>query len=323
VYFAEDRQLGREVALKTLRSDRRNDEKLRERFRLEAFVIGGLEHPGVVPIYSLCVGGDGAPYYAMRFIRGESMAAAIERLHARDGDLPTANGSRRLAYRNLLSRLTTVCRTIAYAHGRGVVHRDIKPDNIMLGPYGETLVVDWGLAKLVPSSVSDAVDPSPCSGISDSSRPAREVTVPSPSGPTELGTIIGTLAYMSPEQALGMHDRVGPASDIYSLGVLLFVLLTGRRPLDGYDFPEFLAATVRGKLPRPRSVRRGVDRGLDAICMKALERRPEDRYASASDMADDIEAYLADEPIQAWREPLSYRVRRFLRRHRSLVFRPG
>ncbi len=323
VYFAEDRQLAREVAVKTLRSDRRNDARLRERFRLEAFVIGGLEHPGVVPIYSLGSESDGAPYYAMRLIRGESMAAAIQRLHSRRGDAPTSNGSRRLAFRNLLSRLATVCRTVAYAHGRGVVHRDIKPDNIMLGSYGETLVVDWGLAKLVPLTDSEGAKPASCVEIGDSTLPVREITPPSSSGPTELGAIIGTPAYMSPEQALGMHDRVGPASDIYSLGAVLFVLLTGRRPLDGCDFGEAIATTVLGKLPRPRCVRRGVDRALDAICVKALERRPEERYASASDMADDIEAYLADEPIQAWREPLAYRVRRFLRRHRSLVLSIG
>jgi tRNA A-37 threonylcarbamoyl transferase component Bud32 len=148
VYVAQDAELRREVALKEMRREHADDPLRRRRFVLEAEVTGSLEHPGVVPVYGLGCYADGRPYYAMRFVKGDSLQAALERYHAGEKSKGDA-GVSRLALRQLLRRFVDVCNTIGYAHSRGLLHRDLKPSNVMLGDYGETLVVDWGLAKTV------------------------------------------------------------------------------------------------------------------------------------------------------------------------------
>src|SRR5947209_7127570 len=147
VFVAEDAELGRQVALKEIQGRHAGDAVSRARFVLEAEITGSLEHPGVVPVYGLGTYPDGRPYYAMRFIQGESMQEAIQRFHRADEEPRRDAGERRLALRELLGRFVTVCNAVAYAHARGVIHRDLKPANVMLGEYGETLVVDWGLAR--------------------------------------------------------------------------------------------------------------------------------------------------------------------------------
>src|SRR5207245_1335212 len=148
---AEDQELHREVALKEIKEDRAHDAVSRSRFVLEAEITGGLEHPGIVPVYGLGQYADGRPFYAMRFVKGDNLKAAIRRFH--EAERPGRDPSERsLALRQLLRRFVDVCNAVAYAHSRGVLHRDLKPANIMLGKYGETLVVDWGLAKCVGRS---------------------------------------------------------------------------------------------------------------------------------------------------------------------------
>jgi serine/threonine-protein kinase len=158
VYLARDQQLHRIVALKRIRSAPSTDRDKRQRFVVEAEITGRLEHPGIVPVYSLGTFDDGRPFYTMRFIRGDNLKAAIDRFH-RDEQAGRDAGARTLALQKLLRRFLDVCNAIAYAHSRGVVHRDLKPGNVMLGQYGETLVVDWGLAKSVgrPEQVSASV----------------------------------------------------------------------------------------------------------------------------------------------------------------------
>jgi serine/threonine-protein kinase len=216
VFVALDHELNREVALKEMQEQHAGDAHSLVRFVREAEITGGLEHPGIVPVYGLGQYADGRPYYAMRFIKGESLKDAIRKYHA---------GQAEWTLRALLMRFVTVCNTLAYAHSRGVIHRDVKPANIMLGKYGETLVVDWGMARAVGE---------PGKGADPSAEPAL-VRRLADSVETQAGAVLGTLAYMSPEQASGRPDLLGPASDIFSLGATLYTLLTGRPPIVGKD----------------------------------------------------------------------------------------
>ena len=199
-----------------------------------------------------------------------------------------------------LRRFLDVCNTIEYAHSRGVLHRDIKPSNIIVGKHGETLVVDWGLAKARGRCDAE--------GSSD-----ERVLVPSfSSGSAETlpGSVLGTPAYMSPEQAHGDLEHLGPRSDVYSLGATLYCLLTGRPPFEG-DVFEVLPKVQRGEFPPPRRLDPTIDKALEAVCLKGMAARPEDRYASCRALAEDIELWMADEPVTAWREPWARRARRW------------
>src|SRR5262249_46291572 len=146
VFVALDQEVGREVALKEIQARHAHNADSRQRFLREGEVTGRLEHPGIVPVYGMGAYPDGRPYYAMRFIKGHSLSKAIQRFHTEEA-LTADAGKRALELRALLSRFVAVCNAVAYAHSKGVLHRDLKPDNVMLGNYGETLVVDWGLAK--------------------------------------------------------------------------------------------------------------------------------------------------------------------------------
>jgi eukaryotic-like serine/threonine-protein kinase len=213
-----------------------------------------------------------------------------------------------LDFRKLLNRFRDVCEALAYAHSRGVVHRDVKPHNIIVGQFGETLLVDWGLAKVIGQPDSNALV---------GSQPLQSVDV-GRTDETAAGSAVGTPAYMSPEQADGMTDRLGPASDVYGLGATLYHLLTGRPPFEG-GIQKVVHQVRAGDFPKPRSVRRDIPRPLEAVCMKAMAAAPQDRYVSASALAEDIERWLAGEPVTAWREPLHVRALRWIKRHRTAV----
>ncbi len=313
---ALDQELHREVALKEIQERYASEEQSRLRFLLEAEITGGLEHPGIVPVYGLGHYPDGRPFYAMRFVRGESLKEAVAQFHGEPGRVSAGSRSRGahappLAFRRLLSRFLDICNAIAYAHSRGVVHRDIKPGNILLGPYGETLVVDWGLAKIVGRDEPGASDPT--------AEPTLRPPSASGTGQTIPGTALGTPAYMSPEQAEGRLYLLGPASDVYSLGATLYVVLTGRAPFTGEDAAEILPKVQRGDFARPRAVNPAIPKSLEAICVKAMALKPADRYPTPRALAEDVEHWLADEPVLAYREPWPDRVRRWSRRHRTLV----
>jgi tetratricopeptide (TPR) repeat protein len=304
VHVAEDAELHREVALKRIQAGRRDDPDSRRRFLREAEITGRLEHPGIVPVYSLGQDGEGQPCYAMRFIDGQTLQEAIRRFHEADR-LGRDPGERRLALRHLLSCFVTVCNTVAYAHGRGILHRDLKPANVMLGQYGETLVVDWGLARSFRRG--EAVPENGAAPLTPSAATHGEST--------RLGEVVGTPAYMSPEQAAGRLDELGPASDVYSLGATLYTLLTGRVPFAERDLEALLQAVQRGELAAPRRIKAGVPAALDAVCRKAMALRPADRYASALELAGEVEHFLADEPVGALVEPITTRARRWGRKH--------
>ena len=243
VWIAEDTELHRKVALKQLRAHCADDPISQARFVHEAEVTGRLEHRGIVPVYSLGRFENGRPFYAMRFVAGTRLGDAIVKFHvARTADPAHVDCSLKL--RRLLGRFVDVCNTVAYVHSRGVLHRDLKPANIILDEYGETLVVDWGLAK----SGSRDLDPA-----------STEITLPtvsvSKTPSTLAGTTIGTPAYMSPEQASGPTSELGPATDVYSLGATLYCVLTGKPPFEGRDPSIILPKVARRSFPgRVRSI---------------------------------------------------------------------
>jgi eukaryotic-like serine/threonine-protein kinase len=302
IFVALDQELHREVALKKIQGHLATDEANRGRFLREAEITGRLEHPGIVPVYGLGMYSDGRPCYAMRLIQGETLKDAISAFHASNPSQPS---------RNLLTRFVAVCNTVAYAHSRSILHRDLKPSNIMLGKYGETLVVDWGLAKAIgcaESAPTPAVDELTLMPHSSDS-----------SVETQVGIMLGTPSYMSPEQALGRLDTMTQATDIYSLGATLYVILTGHTHVEGKDKLEVLERVLRGDWCPPSRVKPGLPPAFDAICHRALAMKPEDRYPTALALAADVEAWLADEPIRTWPEPWNLRFRRWMRRHRPLV----
>jgi len=333
VFVALDAELNREVALKQILEQHADDPTSRARFLIEAEITGGLEHPGIVPVYGLGTYANGRPFYAMRFIKGDSLKEAIDRFHQRAntksprfpspqrgegsgvrggrgggaGQAPAA--SHDLELRKLLRRFIDVCNAMEYAHSRGILHRDLKPANVILGKHGETLIVDWGLAKPVGRS-------EPC-GPSDE----RTLIPSSASGSAETlpGSALGTPAYMSPEQAAGALDRFGPWSDGHSLGATFYALLTGQPPFQGDDVGAVLQAVQKGEVPPPRRLDPSVAPALEAICLKAMALLPEDRYASPRALADDVERWMADEPVAARQDPLPERARRWMRRHRPVV----
>jgi tetratricopeptide (TPR) repeat protein/tRNA A-37 threonylcarbamoyl transferase component Bud32 len=306
VFVAVDEELNREVALKEIQDRFADRSDARARFLREAEVTGKLEHPGIVPIYGMGTYPDGRPYYAMRFVRGESMQDAITRFHAPQAQGLQPLGFHSLGFRELLGRFVMVCNAVAYAHSRGVIHRDLKPANAMLGEYGETLVVDWGLARMTGQSTGEETT---------AERPLY-LGSGSATTPTEMGQVVGTPAYMPPEQAEGRLDCVGVASDVFALGGMLYCLLTGQAPYSG---SEVVVQARRGDVVPARKRKVSVPAELEAVCQKAMAKRPEERYATASALAADMQRWLADEPVTAWPEPLTVKAGRWVRKNRVLT----
>lgn len=302
VWRAEDEALGREVALKQLSGQLLVHAGYRQRFIAEARIAAQLQHPGIVPVYDIGDPPEGEPYYTMKLVRGETLAAAIKRFH----EEKRSAGEQAVEQLQLLNAYLAVTRAVAYAHSRHVIHRDLKPDNILLGSFGETVLLDWGLAKVLQGE-KETVEPVPAGSGS------------LPADATQAGTIMGTPAYMAPEQASGHIDQVDQRSDVYALGAILYQLLTGRAPFQGHTTEDVLRQVIRDEPVRPRQVRANVSVALEAICLRALNKDPSRRYPEAALLAQELERYLADEPVEAYREPWWETAFRWSRRHRTLV----
>jgi serine/threonine-protein kinase len=303
VWLARDAHLARDVALKELRPERAGNPAVWARFLKEAQITGQLEHPGIVPIYEVGKRSDDqAPSYTMRFVRGRTLGEAVRAYHQRRQH----GESTPLELRELLGNFVGVCNAVAYAHNRGVIHRDLKPKNVVLGDFGEVIVLDWGLARLIDQPDAEQAAP-------------MEVPAESEVAATVQGQVLGTPAYMAPEQAEGRLDQLGPATDVYGLGAILYEILTGRPPFTGAETTEVLRLVIHEPPVRPRHHVAGTPAALEAVCLRALAKKPADRYSSASELANEVRHYLADEPVSAYREPPTKRLARWGRRHRSLV----
>jgi WD40 repeat protein len=301
VWRGVDSKLGREIAVKCLGDRLARDPEARRRFVEEARLTSRLEHPGIIPVYDLLeTSGDEAPRYVMKLVRGETLSAAIERFHQR----PPAS-DQRMQLLGLLNVFVAVARTMEFAHSRGVLHRDLKPQNILVGEFGETIILDWGLAK-------DRNDSRPDDPVS----PAVPGESPSV---TQPGTVQGTPAYMAPEQASGRVKDVDERTDVYGLGVILYELLTGRLPFSGDTAEDVRQRVLDEHVVRPRSLNRHITPQLEAICMKAMAKSAADRYQTVRELREDIECVLADEPVKACRESHRERLARWTRRHRTLT----
>ncbi len=255
---ARDRVLDREVAVKRMRADLINHRRHRPRFLREAAICGGLVHPNIVPIIDVGRVGD-APAIVMSVLAGRSLRTLLRAGH--------------LSRRRLLNAFTQACHGVAFAHSQGVVHRDIKPAHVFIGDFGQVVLTDWGLAKRVALQ-------------EDAPPPPRDVT--------RVGDIVGTPAYMAPEQAEGRLDAVGRRSDIYALGAVLYEILTGTRPYEGSRSAEVLEALREGP-PEPPSVRaphRNIPAALEAVCQRAMARDPRDRFENALDLAANLEGFF-------------------------------
>jgi serine/threonine-protein kinase len=300
VWLARDGDLGREVALKELLPERAENPSLWTRFFDEARITGQLEHPGIVPVYELARGaGDQKPFYTMRFIRGRTLSEAIAAYHRarREGQAGP------LDLRGLVDAFVGITNAVAYAHSRGVIHRDLKPQNVVLGDFGEVILLDWGLAKVV-----DGPEHAPAPRAEGAGR-----------GATVEGQVLGTPAYMAPEQAEGRLDRIDRRSDVYGLGAILYEILAGRPPFTGDDTAEILRRVVQEPPEPPHRLVAETPRALEAVCAWAMAKPPGERYDSAADVGREVRRWLADEPVSAYREPLPTRLARWGRRHRPLV----
>jgi eukaryotic-like serine/threonine-protein kinase len=331
-----DRHLEREVAIKRIGACENLgtgplDADIRQRFLHEAKITSQLQHPGVVPVHELGTGHDGEVYYVMKLLEGDTLRKHIRAQHspAKTTGHRWTPYTLRAAIGPLLDRFIDVCNAVAYAHTQGVIHRDLKPSNVMVGGFGETIVVDWGLAKrLHTPAQAPFASPTAVRGIDDieanlndamrqCEAAIRDEKETDSGTHTSQGTVVGTPAYMSPEQASGDIENLSPASDIYSLGVMLYEIVAGEHPYRGLELLTIIDHIRSGKWTPLRTAQPSAAKSLAAICQKAMALEPAARYATATDLADDVRRYIAGDAVSVYDEPFVDRVMRVCRRHQT------
>ncbi len=312
VLRVRDSSVGRDVAKKVILSDRSVPAAVRERFLREARITGQLEHPNIVPVYEVGREADGTEYFTMRLVPGRSLRDVLRAARAPDAGpgLPA-----------LVRMLLKVCEAVAYAHDRGVIHRDLKPDNVMTGDFGEVLVMDWGLARRLDDPDDPAVAFGPASASSASAPGDADATAPEDARLTGEGATIGTPSYMAPEQADDAAS-VDTRADVWALGAILYETVTGRPPFVGKTAMGTIRALIMDPVVPPRSAAprgRAVPRELDAIALRALEKDPDARYPSVAALADDLTAYLEGRPVSALPEGPLRRALKWAGRHPGVI----
>ncbi len=314
VYFAEDIQLNRHVAVKKIKEELVGQEPIRQRFNREAELTGQLEHPCIVPIYALGTDSWGEPFYAMKFIRGEDLETNIRHFHQLLREHKVRFNSSQL--RQLLRRFIDICNAIEYAHGQGILHRDLKPVNVMLGKFGETLVVDWGLAKSTKRK-SDADD---SEQRNNATSPTSDAASDSPGAATAYGSVVGSRPYASPEQLKGELDKLSISTDVYSLGAILFQIIVGRAPVQNTDKIENILEEIKSlQKTRLNELQPEIPEPLAYICLKALSFDPKARFASVADLRDGVQCWLDDQAVPGMRESFVAKAGRWFRVHQTLA----
>ena len=300
VSLADDCSLDRSVAVKQLRPERVLDATAVDRFLREARISRG--NCSTRTSFPSTNWGFGPTIKFLSTPCGSWATARCTRRFRNTTPIPPPPASQRnLRFRGLLQSFLAVCNAVAYAHDRGVIHRDLKPANIMIGDFGEVILLDWGLAKRLNEAESAGL--------------IQEPAGDKAAGETQQGARLGSPAYMAPEQAAGRIDLHGTHTDIYGLGVALYEILTGDIPFTGASTEDLYEAIQSRDIPDPRARNRAVPRSLSAVCRKAMEKQPADRYATAKALADDIQHWLADEPVSVYSEPLLARGQRLARKN--------
>ncbi len=319
VFSARDQHIRRSVAMKVLPDDSQGDESDFYRFIEEAQITGQLQHPNIVPVYALGLDDQEQPYYTMKFVKGQTLEQVLDRLAEGDSEAVSEYPLHRL-----LTIFQKICDAVAYAHARGVIHRDLKPANVMMGDYGEVLVMDWGLAKVKGADDSETID-----------RPSEKVqSVRSDAADTHRtvhGAVIGTPNYMAPEQGLGKSAAIDERTDIFALGGLLFQILSLRPPRSGKTLIETLKQVTAGTIADPYQLQQDgkldvaclhcpggrIPRALSAVAMKALERDPDARYQTVKQFQAEVDAFQRGYATSAEEAGIGTLIKLWMMRHRA------